>query len=294
MRFILLVLLTGCLTGAVVLPQEEGNVDVVFCDRVNCENVLREYINHSSQLSCAQYHVEEELAGLIMQKGALVVEGDHPITGASVEKGSALMHNKFCVFDGRRVWTGSWNPSQGMSIPNNVVVIESKALAAAYQTEFDELTGGTFHGGKKGSAQVLFNGNLTEAYFCPEDNCKEQVLRILESAQESIKFMTFSFTEDSIGKLIEKKAKAGVRVQGLFDPQKDRKYSEFERLKEWSRVAKLHHKVFIVDGKAVITGSYNPTRNGDERNDENILVVREANVVKAFEGEFKRLWNEAT
>ena len=99
--------------------------------------------------------------------------------------------------------------------------------------------------------------------------------------------MTFSFTADEIGELLERKAES-ITVKGIFDPRKN-KYSEYKRLQDVSTVEKVHHKVFIVDGKTVITGSYNPTKNGNTRNDENVLIIHDAVIAQQFEEEFERL-----
>ena len=143
--------------------------------------------------------------------------------GAVVESGSGLMHNKFCVIDDEYVWTGSWNPAQEMTIPNNVVFVQSKTLANAYQAEFDELSSGVFHGGSSAPGLVKLNGQLVEAYFCPEDDCQSHVLGVLKSAEKSIHFMAYSFTDNDIGDLLVRKIQNGVDVKGVFDPRKDRK-----------------------------------------------------------------------
>jgi phosphatidylserine/phosphatidylglycerophosphate/cardiolipin synthase-like enzyme len=173
-----------------------------------------------------------------------------------------------------------------MTIPNNVVFIQSRTLAKAYQAEFDELAGGVFHGGDSAPGLVKLNGRLVEAYFCPEDDCQVHVLDVLRSARKSIHFMTYAFTDDAIGDLLAGKANS-IEVKGVFDPRKD-KYSEYEKLKSVSVIEKVHHKVFIVDGSTVITGSYNPSRNANERNDENVIIIRDAQIAQLFEKEFER------
>lgn len=283
---VLAFILTGCVTGAFTIPIENGSTHTFFCDQLDCEIELIRLLNNS-QKSCAMYHPTEEIALKIGPKN-LVVDESHPFKGARIESGSGLMHNKFCVINQSFVWTGSWNPSQKMSIPNNAVLIESKVLANAYLDEFDEMRDGVFHEGEKGDAKTLLNGSLVEAYFCPEDNCKEAVTNVLDKAKFSIDVMAFSFTDDDIGDLLLKKSEeASVRV--IFDPRKD-KYSEYEKLKDFSKMAKVHHKIFIVDKEVVITGSYNPTKNGDERNDENVIIIHDANVADLFSSEFERLW----
>jgi phosphatidylserine/phosphatidylglycerophosphate/cardiolipin synthase-like enzyme len=98
--------------------------------------------------------------------------------------------------------------------------------------------------------------------------------------------MVYAFTDDEIGDLLAEKMEK-IEVRGVFDPRKD-KHSEFDKLKDVSVVGKVHHKVFIVDGNTVITGSYNPSRNGNERNDENVIIIRDENIAQLFEKEFER------
>jgi len=279
-------ILTGCVTGAFTIPIENGSTHAFFCDQTDCEIELIRLLN-DSQASCAMYHPAPEITQIIGPKN-LIVDETHPYIGAIIESGSGLMHNKFCVINQSIVWTGSWNPSQKMSIPNNVVLIESEILANAYIKEFEEMTSGVFHGGEQGSAKTLLNGSLIEVYFCPEDNCKKAAIDALEKARFSIDVMAFSFTDDDIGNLLlDKSEEVGIRV--IFDPRKD-KYSEYEKLKDFSKIKKVHHKVFIIDKKIVVTGSYNPTKNGNERNDENVVIIHDANISDSFSKEFERLW----
>ena len=42
----------------------------------------------------------------------------------------------------------------------------------------------------------------------------------------------------------------------------------------------------------MITGSYNPTRNADESNDENILIISDADVAEKYLEEFNRVYGE--
>ena len=61
-------------------------------------------------------------------------------------------------------------------------------------------------------------------------------------------------------------------------------------LKGDNTTATFHHKVFILDNKTVITGSYNPTSNGNNGNDENMLIIHNPDIAKQYLDEFERLW----
>nr|WP_272881473.1 phospholipase D-like domain-containing protein [Fundidesulfovibrio soli] len=43
-----------------------------------------------------------------------------------------------------------------------------------------------------------------------------------------------------------------------------------------------HNKVMILDGKAVITGSYNFTKTADEKNAENLLIIKSEELAKIY------------
>jgi phosphatidylserine/phosphatidylglycerophosphate/cardiolipin synthase-like enzyme len=281
---LVLLILTAC---AASVPEETGSIEAFFCDQTDCEQVFANRTAGAKSVDCAMYHPNNAFLEMLSKKESLLVTDEgHPASGAVVEFGSGLMHNKFCVF-GDYVWTGSWNPAQEMSIPNNVVLIKSKTLASAYRSEFEELAQGVFHGGRKNSGLVKLNGQLAEAYFCPEDNCQFHVLDTLENAKKSVHFMVYSFTDDSIGDLLLSKKLQGLDIKGVFRAKND-KGGEYPKLKDFSNTGNVHHKVFIIDGSTVITGSYNPSESANERNDENIVIIRDAEIAQKFEEEFMR------
>ena len=52
----------------------------------------------------------------------------------------------------------------------------------------------------------------------------------------------------------------------------------------------MHHKFAIADGMFLVTGSYNWTRSAAKYNEENIVVLDNQGLVKAFQEEFEKLW----
>ena len=42
----------------------------------------------------------------------------------------------------------------------------------------------------------------------------------------------------------------------------------------WKNKGKLHNKIFVVDNSTWIVGSYNPTNNGNKKNDENLIILK--------------------
>lgn len=56
----------------------------------------------------------------------------------------------------------------------------------------------------------------------------------------------------------------------------------------------MHHKVFIVDGKIVVMGSYNFSKAAEERNDENIVIIYNEKIAEFFLEEFERVYEHTS
>lgn len=56
--------------------------------------------------------------------------------------------------------------------------------------------------------------------------------------------------------------------------------------------SKMHHKFAVIDWQTAVTGSYNWTLESEERNYENLVVLRDRHLVVAYAEEFEALWRE--
>jgi len=88
-----------------------------------------------------------------------------------------------------------------------------------------------------------------------------------------------------------------VEVKIVFEEDQVSKYSEFFKLSRAGVQVKndtnryyMHHKVAIIDEYIVLIGSSNWTSSADDKNNENLLVIRSAELAKVFEKEFQRIW----
>ena len=140
-----------------------------------------------------------------------------------------------------------------------------------------------------------------ENYFSPEDNVAERIVARLNEASRSIDFMAFSFTDDDIGAAVIARGKAGVQVRGVFEKTgSETRFSEYGQMKsakmdvlQDGNPYLMHHKVFIIDGKTVVTGSYNFSQSAETSNDENLLIVGDAAMASQFTAEFERVYAQA-
>ena len=293
------------------LVQEYGPKPyVLFCQTENCTSAMLDFMDSANEkLYCAFYDLDLiQLKEKLQQKSKIIdvklfMDDANYInyTFSRHDEAGPLMHNKFCVADGGRILTGSFNPTFNGAYrnDNNLIIINSKTLAANYEDEFNELWNYDENLAVK-IPQVLINSNLAENYFCPDDNCDARIAKALYSANKSIYILAFSFTSSEIAVPIAAKAEEGVEVKGVFEKRNNGEYSQCDFLnyhgadiREDGNKYNMHHKVFIIDNQTVVTGSMNPTGNGNSVNDENILIIHNPEIAGQYALEFWRVWNAA-
>ena len=99
----------------------------------------------------------------------------------------------------------------------------------------------------------------------------------IDAARKTVEVAVYSVTHPRIAKAHRR----GVKVRVLLDKsQSSGRYSSATYLHNagvpiWtdSAAGLMHHKVGIIDGRTIITGSFNWTRGGDEANSKNMLVI---------------------
>lgn len=219
----------------------------------------------------------------------------------------ALMHNKFWIFDQQIVWTGSTNITQNGMFRNNnnVIVIESADLAEIYEREFEEMWTAEEFGPTSTSTRdaqsVLVNGTPIQIFFAAEDDVAEQMIPMISKAEKSLHFMAFSFTHDGMGTAILDRFQNGVETKGIFETRgSETKYSELPHLycagvpvRQDGNPGTFHHKAIVIDAQTVITGSFNFSKNANQNNDENVLIVTNSAIAAKYLEEFDRRWAEA-
>jgi phosphatidylserine/phosphatidylglycerophosphate/cardiolipin synthase-like enzyme len=296
---LLTLFLAGCtITGfTTAFPSEsQFNHTLLFCIHNDCYHELETHIaSAKTEIACALYSADSSLIRMLESKNAtvsIVTDKKSKMYAPFVtnRNNSALMHNKFCVFDRQRVWTGSFNPYP-RSTHDNVLIINSSLLADNYYKEFEELQSRNQEATT--TTKMLLNQSLVENYFCPEDSCIQQLKRTLNKANSSILFATYSFTHPAIANELILRAAENISVRGIME--NGGQYSQYEKLKangidvSLHDGTLLHHKFFIIDNKTVVTGSFNPTRNGNERNDENLLIIHDGEIAKRYTDEWQLL-----
>lgn len=222
---------------------------------------------------------------------------------AKIDFNPKIFHHKFIIRDRSEareaVLTGSTNftTTDTHRNLNHLVIFHDIGVAAAYQSEFDQLKDGIFgaRSPKLTSTDPLtlnIEGSPVEIMFSPDNNPELRIVNEILKAQTSAYFMMFTFAKSTTidDALIAKLQGANIEVVGVLDGgQSAQSWSPHKTLlnngaklrrDKLPNNGKLHHKLIVLDDHTVIGGSFNYTGPANQYNDENLfLVVRSLNNV---------------
>jgi len=138
----------------------------------------------------------------------------------------------------------------------------------------------------------------TEVYFSLSDNPQKEIIKNINRAQASINIAMYIFTDREIALPLIKARERGVKVRLYLDQdQVDYQYSQSRFLVQKGIKARIstnnyimHNKFAIIDNRLLLTGSYNWTFSANNRNDENLMIIDDPELIEIFQNQFVNLW----
>ncbi len=240
------------------------------------------------------------------------------------DDGSGLMHNKFVIIDANNAdssWVISggtnWTNNQLFDDFNNLILIQDQSLAKAYEIEFEEMWGSNslipdqlnakFGPNKSDNTphEFLINGKRVELYFSPSDQTTNKIITAIESTDNDAHFGTLVFTKNELAWALEDVFNNDSEVTGIIE-QINTQGSEYEYLLDlgidvrshMGVSGQFHHKYCVIDqaettsDPLVITGSHNWSSAAENKNDENTLIIHDANIANQYYQEYIERFNE--
>jgi hypothetical protein len=149
---------------------------------------------------------------------------------------------------------------------------------------------------------VAQTSRTVESYFSPLQGTAGRIVAVVDGARSSLDIAIFSFTRNEIGDALLAAKARGVQLRILTDSdQADGLGSEIERLEAagvpikrtagGSLSGDMHNKYMIVDGRVLLTGSYNWSTRAEEDSFENMVLIRHGATVADYEANFDSIWN---
>ena len=141
-----------------------------------------------------------------------------------------------------------------------------------------------------------------EVAFSPQAGATELVVKAIAEARKSIRLAAYSFTSKPVAQALLEAHKRGVDVKVVVDKsQASARYSSANFLANVGiptridyRYAIMHDKFIVIDDRNVETGSFNFTSAAENKNAENVLVLRnQPDLAKLYAVQWQKLWDES-
>jgi phosphatidylserine/phosphatidylglycerophosphate/cardiolipin synthase-like enzyme len=140
------------------------------------------------------------------------------------------------------------------------------------------------------ATDLTLHNTPAQIYFSPKGGCTEAIINQIDNAKSEILVQAYSFTSAQIAKALINAHKRGVKIEAILDKsQRKEKYTSATFLANAGiptyiddKHAIAHDKVMIIDRETVITGSFNFTKAAEEKNAENLLIIRNKETAKVY------------
>lgn len=137
--------------------------------------------------------------------------------------------------------------------------------------------------------------------FFPCRSNEDVLTGMIYDSKKSLDICVFSITNDHIANAIYVSSQRGVKVRIITDDEcmkqkgsdvLDLAHSGIPVRTDNDERSHMHNKFAVVDDKYLINGSFNWTTQAVNYNQENILIIENKTLVKEYQNEFNRLWNQ--
>ncbi len=300
-------ILTACQSQMIETKLESETIDIFLLpyEIEAFETQLTQTITNSTNtIHCAlrslnypkieQLFIDAEESGTTVR---IFVDNDYignhrvrlPFVQFSESKEWGMMHNNFCIFDDQIVMTGStiFNQNTYNITQHDSIFINSQELAQAYTSEFWKLYTHQNKTSSQATNRERLENTSYEVLFCPQDDCIERYVALVNSANKTVRFGSYALTHPEVISAFQSARNRGVIVYGFIDFAGITSNSIANRNIPGVQTFKsgyfLHTKLLVIDSKIALTGSLNPSLTAQNANDENILIIREENVAEFYE-----------
>jgi len=138
-----------------------------------------------------------------------------------------------------------------------------------------------------------------EVYFSPNGGCQRAVIAQIRKAAQTIDIAMYYLSSRDIAQALVKARQNNVRIRIVLDQGQEVESASksgylvghgFD-VRYHLGFGLMHNKFAIIDGKSLITGSFNWTLTAEERNEENLLIIDDTRTIAKYEKRFDYLWN---
>ena len=112
-----------------------------------------------------------------------------------------------------------------------------------------------------------------------------------------MEFASYALTDPIVIDALDAALARGVAIRIVLDPRERHDFVRLGDLSDNVRIKRggpyMHLKAYAIDGQLLRTGSANFSTSGENAQDNDLIVIRDAGAAARFDAHFERMWQAA-
>ena len=136
-----------------------------------------------------------------------------------------------------------------------------------------------------------------EIHYSPEERLDLIDAALIATAGNSIDLASYALTDPVVIDALNSAERRGVVIRVVLDPRERHDFVKLGELSDNVRIKRggpyMHLKSYVIDGQLLRTGSANFSTSGENAQDNDLIVIRDAGAAAKFDVHFERMWGAA-
>ena len=119
----------------------------------------------------------------------------------------------------------------------------------------------------------------------------------MQALKRSIDFASYALTDPIVLDALNDAERRGVAIRIVLDPRERHDFVKLGDLSDSVKIKRggpfMHLKAYEIDGALLRTGSANFSTSGENAQDNDLIVIRDAAAAAKFDAHFERMWDAA-
>ncbi len=134
-----------------------------------------------------------------------------------------------------------------------------------------------------------------EVHYSPEERLDAIDVQLIGAAKSSVDFASYALTDPIVIDALNAADRRGVVIRIVLDPRERHDFVGLGGLSDNVRLKRggpfMHLKAYSIDGETLRTGSANFSTSGENAQDNDLIVIRDAGAAMKFDAHFERMWD---
>ena len=136
-----------------------------------------------------------------------------------------------------------------------------------------------------------------ETHYSPEERLDRIDAALISTAKSSIDIASYALTDPVVLDALSNAERQGIAIRIVLDPRERHDFVKLGVLSDNVRIKRggpfMHLKSYSIDGEVLRTGSANFSTSGENSQDNDLIVIRDASAAAKFDAHFEKMWDAA-